>query len=88
MARAPESLRATGPRPSHLEQNGTSCARGKMGPQNRPLSFGHPQWEPVGEPGPAHLVTCGPALSHCASVSPLHGLLAGAPLALRVLGLR
>lgn len=43
VARAPESLRATGPRPSHLEQNGTSCARGKMGPQNRPLSFGHPQ---------------------------------------------
>lgn len=86
VARAPESLRATGPRPSRLEQNGTSCARGKMGPQNRPLSFGHPQWEPVvvvvvgGGLGLAHSVIWGSALSHRASVSPLHSLLTGAPL--------
>ena len=39
-ARAPESLRASGPWPPHWEQIRTPRARGKkMGLQNRPLSF-------------------------------------------------
>lgn len=38
----------------------------------------------VGSSGLAHLVTWGPALSHYASVSPLHSMLIEAPLALTV----
>lgn len=70
------------------KQNGTSYARGKTGPQNRSLSCGHPQREPAGALGLACLVTWGLALSHCASVSPPHSLLSGAPPALRVSVLR
>lgn len=90
MARAPESLRAMGPRPSPREQDGTSCAQGKkMGLQNRPLSSGSPQCDLGGEPRPpTHLVTWGLALSRCASVSPLHRLPAEAPGALKDLSLQ